>query len=514
MSTARAQPSRWVSTSQKKTGTSTSLSTLSAFGRVTMRSPTSGSPGSSRWSPRSSPAVTAAGPLEDTWRSVLRSAGHVDHLAGDERGLVAGEERHHGGDVLGVADAAHGDLLRDGRLEVLEGDAHPRGGGCGHVRGDEARRDRVRGDPERPQLDGQGLREALQARLGGRVVHLTAVAERRGAGEVDDAAPVVLGHEPLDLAGHQEGPAQVDGQHGVPVVVGHLEEHVVADDPGVVDQHRGAAEPVGDALHGGGDLLAVGDVDTDGEGPAACGGDGGHRGVAGRLVEVQHGDGHPVGGQSRRDRGPDPACRAGDHGDALPRRALAHPALPSLVAPAGASTVALAGASIGKLSLPASGPLIRPRGMSSSDATVTTATTAITANTSWVASASAARTARATSRGVPGSRASLAASPPGGSRATVTAVTRAPKPATPTALPSDRLNMAVPVTRPRSSQPTDDCTETMVGLATRPIPMPATKHTAVTVQRPEDAVSSTPPAVASRSTRPPPSAVSRKPMRR
>ncbi len=51
----------------------------------------------------------------------------------------------------------------------------------------------------------------------------------------------------------------------------------------------------------------------------------------------------------------------------------------------------------------------------------------------------------------------------------------APKMATPTALPTERANMLVPVTTPRRSQPTDDCTATSVGLAVYPSPTPITK---------------------------------------
>src|SRR3712207_7044175 len=44
------------------------------------------------------------------------------------------------------------------------------------------------------ELDRQGLGEALQTGLRGRVVGLAAVAQRRGAGEVHDPAPAGLDH--------------------------------------------------------------------------------------------------------------------------------------------------------------------------------------------------------------------------------------------------------------------------------------------------------------------------------
>jgi hypothetical protein len=57
----------------------------------------------------------------------------------------------------------------------------------------------------------------------------------------------------------------------------------------------------------------------------------------------------------------------------------------------------------------------------------------------------------------------------------------APKIATPTALPSDRANMLLPVTMPRSSQSTLDCAAISVGTASRPMPAPITKHTTATL---------------------------------
>ena len=50
---------------------------------------------------------------------------------------------------------------------------------------------------------------------------------------------------------HQERAAQVHRHDRVPVVVGHLEQQVVAQDAGVVDQHDRRAELVGDPGHGG-----------------------------------------------------------------------------------------------------------------------------------------------------------------------------------------------------------------------------------------------------------------------
>ena len=67
-------------------------------------------------------------------------------------------------------------------------------GGGGHLGLDETGGDRVRGDAELAQFQGKGLGEALHTGLGGGVVGLTAVAQRRGARQVYDPAPARLGH--------------------------------------------------------------------------------------------------------------------------------------------------------------------------------------------------------------------------------------------------------------------------------------------------------------------------------
>src|SRR5205809_620051 len=61
-----------------------------------------------------------------------------------------------------------------------------------HLGDDETRRARVHVGTERAQRDREGAGETLQAHLGGRVVALAAVAERRDAGQADDLA-VLLG---------------------------------------------------------------------------------------------------------------------------------------------------------------------------------------------------------------------------------------------------------------------------------------------------------------------------------
>src|SRR6478735_2184305 len=133
-------------------------------------------------------------------------------------------------------------------------------------------------------------------------------------------------------------------------------------------------------------------------------------------------------------------------------------------------------------------------GMSSPAATVTRATT---------------RTARKTAV-EPACTASLDASPPWDA---MTAFAMAPKIATPTALPTERMNMLVPVTTARSFHGTEACAAMSVGVATRPRPKPTTRHDAAVAKTfgvAEVSHSARAPTVA---TTRPMSAVGRKPMR-
>ena len=199
-------------------------------------------------------------------RSCARPARDVDHLARDEARALADEEAHGVRDVLELARAGHRDLGGAGGDVGAPSPARcARRSPWSCPTDDEPGRDAVRGDAELAQLDREGLGEALQARLGRGVVGLAAVAQRRRAGEVDDAAPPGVHHVLLHGPRHEERAAQVHAHDGVPVVVAHLEQQVVAGDAGVVDQHGGRAELGGHPLDGGRDLLGVRHVGADGE---------------------------------------------------------------------------------------------------------------------------------------------------------------------------------------------------------------------------------------------------------
>src|SRR6476646_11558202 len=93
-----------------------------------------------------------------------------------------------------------------------------------------------------------------------------------------------------------------------------------------------------------------------------------------------------------------------------------------------------------------------------------TDTTAEATNTAWIAGSrtAAGRCSRAGTE-LP-------------TRVATTPLAIAPKTATPTELPTERANMLAPVATPRCCQVTDDCAATTAGLATKPNPMPMTKH--------------------------------------
>src|SRR6185436_8987302 len=205
--------------------------------------------------------------------SVLRPAGHVDDLARDIPGLFAGQERDHGRNVLRLTGATDRDLGRGFGQEVLERDVHPRGGLPDHGGGDEARSHGIGGHAEAAELDRKSLGETLHTGLGRGVVDLTAVSLRGRGGQVDDPAEAFGRHVRLDGLGHQERATQVDVHDGIPVLDRHLEDQVVADDAGVVDQDGRGAELDRDTFDGGLDLGGHADVDSHANGTAPGGGD-------------------------------------------------------------------------------------------------------------------------------------------------------------------------------------------------------------------------------------------------
>ena len=105
---------------------------------------------------------------------------------------------------------------------------------------------RVDQDAATRDLAGERLGERDDRPLARRVVHhlgAANLAELRG--NVDDPAPPAPEHRPDEHARDQEGAAQVDCQHAVPVGDGHVLEQRLGEDAGVVDQDVHPAVRVG-----------------------------------------------------------------------------------------------------------------------------------------------------------------------------------------------------------------------------------------------------------------------------
>jgi hypothetical protein len=103
----------------------------------------------------------------------------------------------------------------------------------------------------------------------------------------------------------------MDRHHGVPVILGHLEQQVVASDASVVDQHMQPTqvfEHTGDRLI---DRRSICHIATHADGLCRAQSGGGFLGLA--LVQVQDRDRSSLFGESGRNSGSDTACCSGDH---------------------------------------------------------------------------------------------------------------------------------------------------------------------------------------------------------
>ena len=206
--------------------------------------------------------------------------------AGDEIGLVGGQEHHAAGDVVGMAEPAHRDAGDDLLQHVLGHRAH-------HLGIDIARRHRVHRDAEPRALLRQRLGEAVDARLGGGVVHLPVLpglpVQRA---DIDDAPELGRAHVVEHQLAQVEAGAEVGVDHRIPHVARHPRHGGVAGDTGVVDQHFDLADLGVDAVDrflAGVEVAHVELVDGDagrlveGVGRRVVAGVIGHHGAAGRL---------------------------------------------------------------------------------------------------------------------------------------------------------------------------------------------------------------------------------------
>ena len=146
----------------------------------------------------------------------------------------------------------------------------------------------------------------LEPRLGGRVVRLAAVAERRGRGDQHHLPGLLLDHLRLRRADGVERCLQMRVDDGVPVLVAHLEEHVVADDPGARDEDVERAAVQDRGLDRGLHVVSLRHAQRTGTADRP-------RGLLRhRLVEVGDDHGRSLAREQRRRGGADALRAAGD----------------------------------------------------------------------------------------------------------------------------------------------------------------------------------------------------------
>lgn len=159
-------------------------------------------------------------------------------------------------------------MARRWPLELLEVHADAGGGGRGHVGGRSSSAMALAVMPNLPSSMARVLVKpcmpALAAIVGlGQWLPRAEVLDR-----LTMRAPAGVDHVLLAGLAHVEGATQVDGHDRVPVADGHLEQHVVVDDAGVVDQDGGGAQFGDDLVDGRGHRIGVGDVGAHGDGLA------------------------------------------------------------------------------------------------------------------------------------------------------------------------------------------------------------------------------------------------------
>ena len=182
-------------------------------------------------------------------RQAHHAARDVEHLAVDVPRLIRGEVDDHRRNVLRVHHSAAAIRGRwrgcdRRRLRAAAAGGHLARGGRHrrrHARA-RARRDRVRGHAVAAEVAGEAAGHADDAGLRRAVVRLPGVAAEAGdGGEADDAAEALLAHEHGGRLGDVVVAVQVDGDHVTPLILGHVEDHAVAQDAGHVDHDVDAA---------------------------------------------------------------------------------------------------------------------------------------------------------------------------------------------------------------------------------------------------------------------------------
>src|SRR5207342_1908446 len=172
----------------------------------------------------------------------VHAAVDVQGFAGDVAGVRARQERDRPGDVRGLAQAAQCDLADQ---------AFTRGFGqrTGHVGVDESGRNHIDRYAPRTDFLRQGFGEPDDPRLRRRVIGLAGIAgDADDGGDVDDAPPARLHHGAHDRLAGAIDAGEVGVEDGVPVLVLHPHQQVVAGDAGIVDEDRNGSELGGDRI--------------------------------------------------------------------------------------------------------------------------------------------------------------------------------------------------------------------------------------------------------------------------
>ena len=171
---------------------------------------------------------------------------------------------------------------------------------------------------------GEGAGEADDALLGGGVVRLAAVAQAGLRGGVHEDAGALLAEDDGGVLAEVEVALEVDVEDDVPLLLRHVEDHLVAKDAGVVDDDVEAAEGVERLLHHAVSGLEVGDVVVVRDGVAAhlldlgddlVGGALLAAGAGGGATEVVDDDASALGREAKRLAAANAASGAGDDGD-------------------------------------------------------------------------------------------------------------------------------------------------------------------------------------------------------
>src|SRR3984957_670894 len=229
----------------------------------------------------------------------------MQRLSGDVGGLGAGEVNRGGGDLLGRAEALHGNRRHEpGALVVAQL--------IGHRRPDEARRDAVDGDAAGRDLGGDRFRHGDHRGFRGGVIRLAGIAgDPADRADRDDPAVAAAQHAAQRGADQAKPGGEVDLQHRLPIPVAHAHRKPVAGDSGIVDQDVELAERrlrlADQALR----LVGLGKIG--GEDMSALAKFGGERRQR-RFARAGEHDGGALGVQRAGDRPADAAPRVGDKG--------------------------------------------------------------------------------------------------------------------------------------------------------------------------------------------------------